>query len=341
MPELLTGKDYLARSEQAMRDVYAKTMVELGGGDDRIVVLDVDCSRSMGSKAFHDAYPSQYINVGIQEANAVGVAAGLSVEGQIPFLNAFGVFATRRTFDQVFLSCGYARQNVKIIGWDAGIGAETNGGTHMPFEDVGIMRCVPGMVVVEPADTVAFEGILREAAAWYGNVYIRCLRKQVSNVYRPGAKFPLGKAALVRQGDDATIIANGMMVAEALIAADMLAEKGISARVVDMYTIKPLDEETVLNCARETGALVTAENHRTESGLASAVASCLATKFPCGLEAVGVGDEYGEVGNYDYLKRRFGLQAKDIVDKAVRAVARKKTGAALNQIDIQLPTGAL
>ncbi len=324
MIEVLKGNDYLSLSDVAMRDAYAKTLLELGAEDDRIMVLDVDCSRSMGSGVFRDTYPGQYINLGIQEANAVGVSAGLSAEGMIPFLNAFGVFATRRAFDQIFLSCGYARLNVKIIGWDAGVGAETNGGTHMPFEDIGIMRSIPEMTVVEPADPVAFEVILREAAHLQGNVYIRCMRKQTASVYLPGSTFRLGKANLLRQGNDVTIIAYGLMVAEALKAADILEQKGISTRVLDMHTIKPIDEKAVLTCAKETGALVVAENHRSMNGLFSAVTDCLAAAYPCLVEAVGVGDVFGEVGKKNYLMQRFGLRAEDIVEKALRAVERKR-----------------
>lgn len=324
MAELLKGEDFLKVSDTLMRDAYADTMLALGARDNRIMVVDVDCSNSMGSGKFRDAYPDQYINAGIQEANAVGVCAGLSVEGQIPFLNAFGVFATRRAFDQIFLSCGYAQLNVKIIGWDAGIGAENNGGTHMPFEDMGIMRSIPDMVVVEPADPVAFASILRQAAAYRGNVYMRCLRKSATAVYAPGSEFELGKAVSLRSGSDVTIIAVGMMVAEALKAADVLQEKGIRAHVLDMHTVKPLDEAAVCRAAEETGAIVTAENHRMTNGLFSAVTDCTAKNLPCPVEGVGVDEIYGEVGKMPYLQNRFGLTCDQIVQQALRAIERKE-----------------
>ena len=316
--------NYRADNDKAMRDAYSETMLKLGAENDNIMVLDVDCSRSMASGDFKKAYPAQYINLGIQEANAVGVAAGLSAEGQIPFLNAFGVFATRRVFDQAFLSCGYAHLNAKIIGWDAGVGAETNGGTHMPFEDAGIMRSIPEMTVVEPADPVALAAVLKESADLYGTVYIRCLRKKAPAVYTEDTVFEFGKANMLRDGSDLTIIACGLMVSEALKAADALAEVGVEARVVDMFTIKPLDEEAVIECVKDTGALVVAENHRSINGLYSAVTDCVAAKCPCPVEAVGVDDVFGEVGKKDYLMKRFGLTSDEIVDKAHKVLKRKE-----------------
>ncbi len=307
-----------------MRDAYCATMIELGRADKRIMVLDDDCSHSMGTAAFREALPEQYLNPGIMEAHIVGMATGLSNEGFIPFINAFGAFAARRAFDQIFLSCGYAGLNVKILGWDAGIAAAANGGTHMPFEDMGLIRNIPSMVVVEPADTTAFSSLLRAAAAHEGNVYMRMLRRGVSEIYEPGGDFSIGKAELVREGGDVTIIACGFLVAEALAAATMLMLDGISARVVDMHTIKPLDETMVLECAERTGAIVTAENHNYSGGLSAAVAQCLAARRPTPQEWVAVEEQYGEVGNMDYLKKRFRLDREHIVEKAKTAISRKQ-----------------
>lgn len=323
MNDINITQNYNADSDIAMRESYSKTMIELGTENENIMVLDVDCSKSMNSGEFHKLLPAQYINLGIQEANAVGVAAGLSAEGQIPFLNAFGVFATRRVFDQVFLSCAYAGLNVKIIGWDAGVGAESNGGTHMPLEDVGIMRSIPNLTVVEPADPVAFASILRQSASHYGNVYIRCLRKQAPAIYSPDDIITLGKANRLRKGKDVTIIAYGLMVSEALKAADMLIKHNINATVIDMHTIKPLDTDTVIKCAQETNAIVVAENHRSSNGLFSAVTDCLAQSYPCPVETVGVDDVFGEVGKKDYLMNHFGLTADNIFDKALKVIKRK------------------
>ncbi len=316
--------DYTKNSPVAMRDAYSKAIIEMGKENESIMVVDVDCSHSMASVAFSQTCPDQYLNVGIQEADAVGICAGLSAEGQIPFLNAFGIFATRRAFDQLFLSCGYAHLNAKIIGWDSGVGAEMNGGTHMPLEDVGLMRSIPGFTILEPADPVALEVLLRKSADFYGNVYIRTLRKQAPSVYVEGTDFEIGKSNHLRDGTDVTILAYGLMVSEALKAADILEEAGISVRVIDMFTIKPLDEETVQKAVMETGALVVAENHRTTNGLYSAVTDYTAANCPCPVESVGVDEVFGEVGKMDYLMKTFGITYEDIVKKALAAVARKE-----------------
>lgn len=313
----------LTQGDVEMRKAYCDALVELAKDDPRIMVLDVDCMHSMGTEPFMRAYPERYINCGIQEANAVCVAAGLSSEGMIPFFNAFGVFATRRAYDQVFLSCGYAKLNVKIVGWDAGISAETNGGTHMPFEDAGIMRSIPDMTVLEPADTASMQVLVRAAAEHNGNVYIRSLRKKVIEVYEPGLSLPIGKAAALRPGGDLTIIATGMMVKKALTAAVLLEEQGIHSRVLDMYCLKPLDEESVIACARETGGIVTAENHSLVNGLYGAVAACVAGQYPVPVEGVGVDDQFGEVGKLEYLSDRFQLTEKRILEKAKRVMERK------------------
>ena len=306
-----------------MRESFCRTMLELGRKDKRIMILDDDCSYSMGTGPFRAELPDQYLNPGIMEAHMVCLAAGMSSEGFVPFVNAFGVFAARRAFDQVFLSCGYAGLNVKIIGWDSGIGAVSNGGTHMPFEDMGLMRNVPGLIVAEPADATAFAALARAAVAHDGNVYIRTMRRNVPDVYEEGSEFVFGRAELLREGNDVSIIACGFLVAEALFAADELAKKGIRARVVDMHTIKPLDEDMVLDCARTTGCIVTAENHNHSGGLAAAVSQCLAENLPTPVEWVAVENEYGEVGDLAYLKNRFRLNREHIVEKAELAIKRK------------------
>lgn len=253
----------------------------------------------------------------------IGVAAGLSSRGFVPFTHTFGPFAARRACDQIFMSCAYAKQNVKVVGSDPGITAALNGGTHMPFEDVGIMSTIPEMTVVEPCDAVAVGKVTRLAKETYGTWYIRLHRKPAPVIYEAETEFTVGKANLLREGTDVTIIAMGYMVAEALKAAETLAAEGISARVLDMWCMKPLDEEAVLAAAKETGAIVTAENHNIRNGLGSAVASTLALNRPTVLEMVGVNDEFGEVGQVSYLAERFKLTAAEIVAKAKKAVARK------------------
>jgi transketolase len=263
--------------------------------------------------------------VGIAEANGCGVAAGLSATGFIPFYHSFAVFSSRRICDQIFQSCAYAGLNVKVMGCDAGVSATYNGGTHMAFEDIGVLRSIPEITIVEPSDTVLMAALVPLIKDIYGVVYMRTPRKQVPDIYPAGTQFELGKAALIREGCDLTIIASGMMVANALAAADMLATDGISARVADMFTIKPIDKEFIIESARDTGAIVTAENHNIIGGLGSAVAEVLAEECPTPLARVGIPDQFGEVGTQDYLMERFGLTPDSIYQKA-KALLQKRHG---------------
>jgi transketolase len=312
------------QDQVAMRDAYCETLIALAKDNPNILAIETDVMSSMGTAAFAKAFPDRSINCGIQEANAVGVASGLSLMGFIPCFHTFGIFATRRVFDQVFLSCGYAKANVKIVGGDAGVTAAANGGTHMPFEDLCLMRAVPDMIVVEPADTVSIRALVPQMLGRYGNTYMRCCRRQVTRVYQDGASFTLGKANLLREGSDVTIIACGILVAEALDAAEMLDREGISARVVDHFTVKPADEEIIEESARKTGAIVTVENHNAIGGLGSAVMEALARTVPVPVEQIGVKESFGEVGDIPYLMKRFGLTKEDICAAALRAIGRKK-----------------
>ena len=253
----------------------------------------------------------------------VGVACGLSAAGKIPFAHTFAPFMTRRACDQIFMSAAYAKMNVKLVGSDPGITAQLNGGTHMPFEDMGIMRLIPTMTVIEPTDVVMLQNLLPKIAAEYGVCYMRLVRKSVKAVYESGSDFTIGKAVTLREGTDATIIASGFCVAEAIEAANQLSAEGIHVRLLDMFTWKPLDEEAVLLAAEQTGAIVTAENHNIINGLGCAVAQTLAGKHPAPVEMVGVHDQFGEVGKLDYLAERFGLKAHHIADAVRRAIARK------------------
>lgn len=253
----------------------------------------------------------------------VGVACGMSAAGKIPFAHTFAPFMTRRACDQIFMSGAYAKMNVKLVGSDPGITAQLNGGTHMPFEDMGIMRLIPEMTVIEPTDVSMLEDLMPQIAAQYGMVYMRLVRKEVQQVYERGSQFIIGKAVHVREGSDATIIASGFCVAEAIRAAALLAQEGISVRILDMFTWKPLDREEILSAAAETGAIVTAENHNVINGLGAAVAEVLVREHPVPVEMVGVQDEFGEVGKLAYLAERFGLKAENIAD-AVRRVLKRK-----------------
>ena len=322
MMKVIVAKEH-GKAPSAMRDVFCASLIELAEQDSRIVLLDADLMSSMGTKKFKQKFPERTINCGIQEANMIGMACGLSVQGKIPFTHTFAPFCTRRACDQIFISGAYNRANVKIIGSDPGITAAYNGGTHMPFEDMGIMRGIPTMTVVEPTDTVMLKSLMPQITGTEGMFYIRMIRKDVNQVYEEGSSFELGKAAVLSEGTDVTIIASGYCVVEAINAAKILAEQGVSAGVIDMFTWKPIDREAILKAAKATGAIVTAENHNIINGLGSAVSEVLARELPAPVEMVGVRDEFGEVGPVSYLRERFGLTDAHIVEAAKKAIARK------------------
>jgi transketolase len=306
--------------EVMMRDVYCRTLIDLAENDSRIVVLDADLMKSMGMLPFQQAFPERTFNCGVQEANMIGIAAGLSATGKVPYAHSFGTFATRRCFDQIFLSAAYAKLNVRIIGSDPGITAAYNGGTHMPMEDMGIMRNVPEMNVIEPVDSIMFADIIRQLADLYGVFYVRLLRRNAIQVYAEGSTFTIGKAVTLKAGTDVTIMATGLMVVESLKAAEILSARGIEARVVNVFTIKPLDREMVIQCAEETGCIVTAENHNIIGGLGSAVAEVLVENCPVPMGRIGCRDRFGEVGPVDYLKEIFGMTAQHITDKVMEVL---------------------
>lgn len=312
------------KEARELRAVYCDALIQAAEHDPRIVAIDCDVSSSLGTKNFAKRFPDRALNVGIMEANACSMAAGMSAAGLIPFFHTFSVFASRRICDQVFQSCAYAGLNVKIIGGDAGITATNNGGTHMPFEDLGIMRLIPGVTVMEPTDGTMLQSLVPQMTETYGVQYMRFPRRQVPKIYADGSEFTIGKSVVLRQGEDAAIIANGIMVYEALKAARLLAEENIQVRVVDMFTLKPLDQEQVIESAARTGAVVTAENHQLAGGLGCAVAQVLAEHRPTPMEMVGIRDEFGEVGSQDYLAHRFGLTAQDIAAAVRRTYERKR-----------------
>jgi len=307
-----------------MRSVYCETLMGLAEADKNIIVMDADLMAAMGTKPFATKFPEQTVNCGIQEANMIGVAAGLSAIGKIPFAHSFGPFATRRACDQVYMSAAYAKLNVKIVGSDPGITAALNGGTHMPFDDMGIMRGIPTVTVLEPTDVAMLRFVIRAISKEYGVHYMRLLRRTGVKIYEEGSVFEIGKMVRLTDGSDATIIASGYCVAQALKAAQMLKEKGISVRVLDSFTWKPLDEQAILEAAHQTGAIITAENHTVQHGLGSAVASVICKKSKAvPMEMIGVQDEFGEVGPIDYLADRYKLTAPYISQAVERAVSRK------------------
>ncbi len=313
----------LTLDSRAMKDVYIETLIKLAEEDQRIVVLDADLMHSNSTIRFMETYPGRAINVGVQEANMIGTAAGLAATGKIPFTHTFSCFNTRRALDQIYMSVAYAKLNVKVVGTDPGITAAYNGGTHMPLEDMGVVRGIPTMTVIEPVDNVMMEALVKDIAYLDGPVYLRVNRKEPVQIYAPGTEFEIGKGKVLTEGDDLTLIASGIMVAESLKAAELLEQKGIRARVVNIFTIKPIDKELIVKCAQETGAIVTCENHNVINGLGSAVAEVLAENCPVPMERVGVQDLFGEVGSVDYLQKRFAMTAEDIAAKAEKCLARK------------------
>lgn len=306
-----------------MRVALCDTLLELAKENENVVYLDSDLMSSMKTVEFGKKYPERTFNCGVQEANMMGVASGLSAIGKIPFAHTFGPFATRRCFDQVFLSGGYAKQNIKIIGSDPGVTASKNGGTHMPFEDLGLMRLIPDMNIITLTDTTMLKDIVKKSANNYGMYYMRLLRKNAVKVYEEGSTFEIGKANLIKEGTDVTIIANGIMVNEAIKANEVLSEEGISVKILDMFTLKPLDCDAVINAAKETGAIVTCENHNYINALGSAVSECVSENYPTPVKRIGVKDRFGQVGSVDFLKEEYELTAKDIV-KAVKDVLKMK-----------------
>ena len=306
-----------------MRKVFAETMLEMARKDPRVVYLDCDLMNSIGMVPFSKEFPERTINCGIQEANMIGVASGLSAAGMIPFTHTFGVFASRRSADQVFLSAAYGRMNVRIIGSDPGVTAAGNGGTHQSFEDLGIMRGIPEVTVIEPTDSTMLRDVLLQTKERYGVFYIRLSRKKSEQVYEEGSTFEIGKAVEVCPGRDVTLISSGICVADSLRAAGLLAAEGISARVLNIFTLQPIDTDSVIVAARETGAIVTVENHNILNGLGSAVAETLVEHCPVPMERVGVPDVFGEVGTMDYLKERYAMTPEDIAAAARRVMARK------------------
>lgn len=307
-----------------MRAIYAEELGRLMEENPNIVAIDADLARANGVLGLRKRFPGRAFDVGIAEQNMVGVAAGLASYGFIPFIGSFAVFASRRIADQIMLSVCYSHANVKIIGSDPGIGAELNGGTHMAFEDIGVLRSFPTLVICEAADGVQLRQAVRQIAAYEGPVYLRLFRKEFPDVFGPDYKFGLFTADTLRSGTDVTIAATGIMLKEAVDAAAILESEGISAEVMNFHTIKPLDETVLLRSAAKTGCVVTAENHNIIGGLRSAVAECLCEKLPVPLRSVGVEDAFGEVGKFGPLRERFGLTAENIVLRAKNAIAAKR-----------------
>lgn len=306
-----------------MREIYCQSLIEEAKTNKDIVVVEADLMNCIKTGPFKKEYPDRFFNVGIAEANMVGVSAGLATCGKIPFCSSFGTFATRRCFDQVFISVAYSKQNVKIVGTDPGICAEINGGTHMPLEDMGIMRGIPDMLCVEPTDSTMLKALMSQIIAYKGATYIRLQRKKAETVYQEGEKFDLFKAKKIASGKDATIIASGIMVSKALQAREELKKQGLDVGVLNVFTWKPIDKEAIIECAKESGAIVVAENHNVHNGLYSAVSEVIVANKPVPMESVAVMDEFGEVGKMPYLAKKFHITEEDIVEKTLKVIGRK------------------
>ena len=300
----------------ATRESYGNALVEMGAIYDNLVVLDADLAAATKTGIFKKAYPERHIDCGIAECNMVGVAAGLAATGKIPFVSSFAMFAAGRAFEQVRNSVGYPKLNIKIGATHAGISVGEDGATHQCNEDIALMRTIPGMVVINPSDDVEARAAVKAAIEHQGPVYLRFGRLATPVINdRSDYKFELGKGVVLREGKDVTIIATGLCVAESLAAADMLEKDGISAKVINIHTIKPLDEELVIAAAKETGKVVTVEEHSVIGGLGSAVCDCLSEKCPTKVLKVGVNDTFGESGPAVQLIHKYGLDAEGIYTK--------------------------
>ena len=300
----------------ATRDSYGKALAELGAEFDNLVVLDADLAGATKTATFQKAFPDRFFDCGIAEANMVCMAAGLSTTGLVPFASTFAMFAAGRAFEQIRNSIGYPHLNVKIGATHGGISVGEDGASHQCCEDFGLMRTVPGMVVMSPADDVEARAMVRAAYLHNGPVYIRFGRAAVPVIHEEGMKFEIGKGEILRDGSSVAIIANGLMVNEALVAAEELASAGIDAMVINMATIKPLDEELVIAAAKKCGKVITCEEHSIIGGLGEAVCSCLAEKCPTVVRRIGVNDEFGHSGPAAALLKQFGLSAEHIVEVA-------------------------
>lgn len=310
---------------KATREAYGQALKKLAASNPDIVVLDADLSGSTKTSEFQKVSPERFFNVGIAEQNLIGTAAGLSLAGKIPFASSFAMFAAGRAFEIVRNTVAYPALNVKIAATHAGLTVGEDGGSHQAIEDISLMRSIPGMTVISPADGREAEQAVLRAAEYIGPVYIRLGRMAVEDVYDDSYVFQWGKGVLLREGRDAAIIATGLMVQEALKAHDILKEDGIDARVINIHTIKPIDKDIIISAAKETGAIVTAEEHSVIGGLGSAVLEVLSDTYPVPLKRVGILDTFGESGKPKDLLKKYKLTAEEIVKQVKDLLFIKKS----------------
>lgn len=310
----------MEQAKVEMRSVFCDTLVELAKTDDRIVIINADSRQITGTAPFEAAYPDRSFNVGIAEANMVGVAAGLAVSGKRPFAHAFGPFMTRRVLDQMTISLAYSQLPAVLVGISPGIIAEVNGGTHQGYDDIGAVRSIANTAIVEPFDPVQLRQMIPALLELDCPVYLRFYRGVMPEFHSADYRYQFGKADILRDGGDITLISSGLMLLETLDAAEKLAQQGVEARVLDMHTIKPVDREAVAAAARDTGKIITVENHNVVGGLGSAVAEALCDTCPVPLRRLGVQDRFGEVGSMEYLRKTFGIDSEHIVDAALQLI---------------------
>ncbi len=313
---------YTVGEKKATREAYGAALAEFGN-DERLVVLDADLSKSTKTDCFKKLYPERFINAGIAEGNMLSVAAGLSTCGKVVFASSFAMFAAGRAFEQIRNSIGYPNLNVKIGATHAGISVGEDGATHQCLEDMGIMRTIPNMTIINPADAAEARLAVKAAIDYKGPVYLRFGRLAVPTIFDENYKFEIGKGVTLADGKDLTIIATGLMVPYALEAKTVLAEMGVDARVINIHTIKPIDAELITKAAKETGAIVTAEEHNIIGGLGSAVAEVLSENCPVPMERVGTRDVFGRSGVPAKLFEIYGLDTKTIVEKAKEVLSKK------------------
>lgn len=307
-----------------MRQVLAAELEKMMAENENIVVIDADLSKPNGVAGLRKKYPERAFDVGIAEQNMASIAAGMSSYGFIPFITTFTPFASRRICDQIAISIAYAKQNVKIIGSDPGISAEFNGGTHMSVEDIGVLRSIPDIVIFEPVDAIQFKKSLPQIVDYNGPVYIRMFRKEIPNVFDENCEFDLFKASKLQDGNDISIFCSGIMVQETMEANKTLKEQGINADIINIHTIKPIDKQAIIDSARKTGAVLTVENHNVIGGLKSAVCEVLMEEYPVPLRAIGIKDQFGQVGKLPFLKEFYKMRAEDIVNSAKELISSKK-----------------
>lgn len=309
----------------ATREAYGKALVKLSNLNDRVVVLDADLSKSTKTADFKTAAPERFINMGIAEGNMMGVAAGLATCGKIPFASSFAMFAAGRAFEQIRNSICYPRLNVKVCATHAGLTVGEDGATHQSVEDIALMRAIPNMTIINPVDSVETEAAILAIAEYDGPCYVRLGRLAVETINdENNYKFEIGKGVTLSEGNDVTIVATGMMVQLALKAKEELSKEGINAKIINIHTIKPIDCELLVKAAKETGAIVTAEEHSIVGGLGSAVSEVVTEEFPVPVVKVGIKDTFGESGKPDQLLEKYGLTVESIVNSAKRAISLKK-----------------